>query len=151
MDNDEIRLRIAKGLGYRASVWSIHPVTDMRKEHVFGIDILPCISDEIMLADDKGDCPVVMMFKDGQWVGIPNWPADDAAALSLLTGPVVDAGLEWIIESQRGTTWCKIVDGDHIISMGIQDTVAAAICAAVLAWMEKTEGESNMDPPVEDK
>lgn len=127
MTNDEIRIRIAKGLGWRYDGrLFVPPEGDKRRA---------------WCAEwDENGLP--------NW--LDNWPTDDAAALALLTGPVVDAGLEWIIESQRGTTWCKIVDGDHIISMGIQDTVAAAICAAVLAWMDK-RGESNMDPPVEDK
>ncbi len=88
------------------------------------------------------------------WYGnVPDFLHNDAAALSLLTGPVVEAGLEWELYSYGDLKACCInepeIFGDHYKGNG--PTVAAAICAAVLAWMDKMEGESNMTPPVEDR
>jgi len=90
------------------------------------------------------------------WYGnVPDYLHNDAAALSLLTGPVTEAGLEleWELYSYGDLKACCISEPEifGFFVDGTGPTVAAAICAAVLAWMDKMEGESNMTPPVEDR
>lgn len=123
MDNDEIRLRIATRLGW-GNFW-------------YGDGIILASAPGSTIEDDR--------------MPLPNWPADDAAALSLLTGPVTEAGLVWELYSYGPFSGCVISEqkifGDYYMGKG--PTVAAAICEAVLAWMDKTQAGANMDSPLE--
>lgn len=156
MDNDEIRLRIAKRLGwgwYRkaAKVCKCGEVIREPGGAMLFQYAQPTDRPDGWEPCEEPPADVVKRELRYAYTPVPNWPADDAAALSLLTGPVVDAGLEWELYSGAELKACCITDGSvfGLFVDGTGPTVAAAICEAVLAWMDKAEGESNMTPPVE--